>query len=569
MGTDVIIMDMPFFSDIEYKRPSLDQFRECVLRVRLRIMTSRTVPVVESALAEFQKELSHFETCSALCSIYHDLDTSDPFYLDEQTFFEEAEAVVSELSASVYSLLLSSSISAELKDHFGEMIFRKAQNRKETMSGVIVRDMAKESALENEYSQILSESNILFDGKEYTLSMMDPFLESTDRDVRKQSHEAVAKFFEDNGEHFDRIFDGMVQLRTSMAKKLSYPSFVELGYKRMERYDYTPQMVENFRNFIVKYIVPVTVEIRRLQKDRLKLDVLKYYDLASLFPEGNPRPSVDAEDLHDAASHMFQKIFEKDPSFYDVLHTHGFIDLQARKAKSTGGYCSTLPDNGIPFIFMNANGMPDDVSTLIHESGHAYAAIRSVDSSPFLECVSPTLETCEIHSTAMEYLSYPFIEYFFGEKAESYRQLHMTQSLLFLPYGCMVDEFQHIIYANPDSSAEERHAAWRQLENKYQPYLDYDEIDFYEKGGAWQKKGHIFTSPFYYIDYCLAQIVSMQIWDMSRTNPKKALLIYDQLCMEGGNGTFLELLEKAGLESPFSDDVLKRVAYRACDYLDL
>lgn len=562
-------MDMPDFKELIYERPSIENFRECVLRVRLRIMTAHTTPVVEAALAEFQKELSRFSTNAAICHIRHDLDTSDPFYLEELSFYDEAQAVVSELSSGLYSLLLSSTISEELKERLGTMIFRKAQNRKETISSEVIPELARETALENEYSQILSESLIHFDGTEYSLSMMYPFAESTDRDVRRRAQQAIAEFYDTNKADFDRIYNEMVTLRTGIAQKLTYQNYVPLGYKRMERYDYTPQMVESFRDFVVQYIVPVTVEIRRLQKERLGVEELKYYDLPNLFAAGNPMPSISIDELPAAASQMFQRIFEKDPSFYDVLEAHGFTDLDARKAKSTGGYCETLLDYGIPFIFMNANGLSDDVSTLIHEAGHAYAAIRSVDSSPFIECLSPTLETCEIHSTAMEYLSYPHLELFFGDKADAFRQLHMTQSLLFLPYGCMVDEFQHCVYENPALSPDERHAVWHLLEQKYQPFLNYDGIDFYEKGGAWQKKSHIFTSPFYYIDYCLAQIVALQIWDISRTNPKKALRVYDQLCMEGGNGTFLELLEKAGLASPFEKDVLKRVAYRACDYLNL
>ena len=562
-------MDMPNFQDIEYVRPSLDTFRECVRRVRLRLMTAHTAEVVESALAEFQKELSRFETGASICHIRHDLNTLDPFFQEEIKFFEEAEALVNDLSAGVYALLLSSSISDELKTRFGPMIFRKALNRKETVSSEIIPELAEEAALENEYDQILSEAAISFYGKEYSLAMMEPFLESVDREVRRRAHDAVAFFFAKQGPRFDEIYSRLVGLRSQMAEKLGWNGFVELGYKRMERYDYTPGMVEKFRNLVVQYIVPVTVEIRRLQKERLGLDELKYYDLPSLFMQGNPRPVIAVDELPKAASRMFQKIFEKDPSFYDVLEAHGFTDLDARMNKSTGGYCTTLLDYGIPFIFTNASGLSDDVSTLVHESGHAYAAIRSVDSSPFIECLSPTLETCEIHSTAMEYMSYPYMDIFFGENADAYRKMHMTLSLLFIPYGCMVDEFQHRIYEDPGMSPEDRHRVWHDLEDKYQPFLDYDGVDFYEKGGAWQKKGHIFTDPFYYIDYCLAQIVSLEIWDMSRKNPKAALRVYDQLCMEGGNGTFLELIGKAGLASPFSPDVFKRVAYQACDFLDL
>ena len=562
-------MEMPNFNDILYERPSLEQFRDCALRVRLKIMTAHTEGVVAAALAEFQKELSHFETHSALCRIKHDTDTSDPFYLDELSYFEMADAVVSDLSSGVYSALLSSDIADVLKAEFGSMIFLKAQNRKDTVSTEIINDLAEEASLQNEYDQILSDSLIHFRGQDYSYSMMDPFLESTDREYRKEAHEAVSHFYSENSSRFDNIFDQLVKLRSSISTKLSYPSFVELGYKRMERYDYTPEMVLQFRQNILKYIVPITTEIRRLQQNRLGVSELKYYDLPVIFANGNPKPCISVDQFHGAASRMFQTIFEKDPSFYDVLYQYGFTDLKARKAKSTGGYCATLVDYGIPFIFTNANGMSDDVTTLIHEAGHAYAAIRSVDSSAFIECISPTLETCEIHSTAMEYLSYPYLENFFAEDADACRQLHMTQSLLFLPYGCMVDEFQHLVYSNPEMSCENRHQIWRELEEKYQPFLDYDHMNFYEKGGAWQKKGHIYTDPFYYIDYCLAQVVSLELWDMSRENPKKALRVYDQLCMEGGNATFLELLAKAGLESPFSTDIIKRVAYRACDFLNL
>ena len=229
-----------------------------------------------------------------------------------------------------------------------------------------------------------------------------------------------------------------------------------------------------------------------------------------------------------------------------------------------------LEDYAIPFIFMNGNGTADDVATVIHEGGHAYAAIKSAEVSPFVECLSPTLETCEIHSTSMEFLSYPYMEMFYGRNAEQYRQLHMTDGLLFLPYGCMVDEFQHIIYDNPDMTPDERHAAWKSLEEKYQPFNKYDEGQpFHAMGGAWMKKDHIFTTPFYYIDYCLAHICALQLWDESRSDHEKAMIKYNLLCESGGTATFLKLIAAAGLESPFDTDVIKRLAYSTCEFLEL
>lgn len=562
-------MEMPQYSDLEYERPSVDEYRECAMRTKLRLMTSKDIVLVEASLAEFQKILSKYDTAQALCNIRHDQDTSDPYFTDELTFFEENNPVVYDLTSTVYTSLLNSEIAPLLMERFGRMIFLKAKTRRDTISSEVIEELTEEAALENRYNQILSEARIEFGGNIYNLSMMGPFLESTNREERKRAAHAVSDYYTRELNQFNEIFEDMVRIRTSIAHKLSFPSFVELGYKRMERYDYTPEEVDEFRQSIQRYIVPLTIEIRRLQKKRLNTDELKYYDLPCLFEKGNPRPAVEMKDYERCVGELFRALFEKDPSFYDVLKEHGFTDIETREKKATDGYCSTLSDYGIPFVFMNANGTFDDVSTLIHESGHAYAAIRGVDSSPFIECQSPTFETCEIHSTALEYLSYPYLEVFFKGKAVAFREMHLTETLLFLPYGCMVDEFQHRIYREPDLSRSQRHSVWKALEDKYQPFLDYDGNEFYESGAAWVKKGHIFTSPFYYIDYCLAQIVALQLWDISRKNPQEALAKYDRVCREGGNKTFREILSVAGLESPFSVDVVKRIAYITSEFLGL
>ena len=206
---------------------------------------------------------------------------------------------------------------------------------------------------------------------------------------------------------------------------------------------------------------------------------------------------------------------------------------------------------------------------LMHECGHAYAALRSFKHTDLLEYHQPTLETCEIHSTALEYLSYPHLDAFFGPAGQEAALLHMTESLLFLPYGCMVDEFQHRIYDEPTLTPADRNQVWLELEHRYQPDLDYDGAPFFSEGRAWQKKEHIFNSPFYYIDYVLAQLTALDIWSTSRKHPDRAWKKYDALCEAGGHGTFLELLEKAGLASPFEPDTIKRLAYAVCDFLAL
>ncbi len=562
-------MQMPKYQDLQYRRPSVDDIRECALRTRLRLMTSKDISLVDAALAEFQHSLSGFYTAEALCNIRFDQNTQDEYFRLEQDFFEENEPIVSELSSMVYSVLLHMEDIDALKDRFGEMIFRKAQTQKETINSTVVELLSLESSLENDYDQIMAQAQISFHDKLLNLSMMEPYFESGHREIRKSAQEEAANFFESELDRFNDIFSRLVETRTKIAEKLGFENFVALGYKRMERYDYTPEMVASFREMVCKYIVPMTSEIRRLQKERLGVDALKYYDLPVLFPKGNPKPIIRMEDYPEKTGEMFSALMGKTPSFFDILREYGFMDLVSRPSKATGGYCVTLLDYAIPFILMNANGTAEDVTTLIHESGHAYASLRSADASPFIECLSPTLETCEIHSTALEYLTYPHLELFFGDRASDVRDLHMTRSLLFIPYGCMVDEFQHEIYASPNMTHEQRHDTWKRLEEKYQPFLDYDGQSFYASGAAWVKKGHIFTDPFYYIDYCLAQVVSLQLWDKSRSNPAEAMRVYDLLCKEGGNSMFLDLLSKSGLESPFESGVIKRIAYRAAEFLQL
>ena len=463
---------VPDFKDLNYTRPDLDKFTEIVRNVRLRLMTAKTIEAADEALGEYEIAISSFDTQYALCQILHDLDTSNEFYNEEMEFFDEAGARVQELSSAVLSGLLTCPCADSLKAKYGQMIFRKAKNQREIISSEVIDDLTEESKLENEYSQKQSEAEIPFGKKTLNLSLIQPYLQSTDRKVRRDAHVALDKYYMSRKEEYDRIYDELVKTRTTAAQKLGYNNFTELGYKRMERYDYNREDVAKFRENIKRYIVPLTTQIRKLQQERLGVDKLMFHDLPCLFSEGNPTPVVSKDTYEEAAGKFFRNMFGATPSFFDILSDHGYTDLLSRPVKSTGGYCMYLEDYCIPFIFMNGNGTFDDVATVVHEGGHAYAALAGAESSPFVECLSPTLETCEIHSTSMEYMSYPFMDIFYGKQADQYCELHMTDGLLFLPYGCMVDEFQHIVYDNPNMTPDERHEIWKMLEQTYQPYIN-------------------------------------------------------------------------------------------------
>ena len=329
---------VPDFKELNYTRPDLDKFTETVRNVRLRLMTAKTIEAADEALGEYEIAISSFDTQYALCQILHDLDTSNEYYNTEMEFFDEAGARVQELSSAVLSGLLTCPCADSLKAKYGPMIFRKAKNQREIISSEVIDDLTEESKLENEYSQKQSEAEIPLGKKTLNLSLIQPYLQSTDRKVRRDAHIALDKYYMSRKEEYDRIYDELVKTRTTAAQKLGYNNFTELGYKRMERYDYNREDVAKFRENIKRYIVPLTTQIRKLQQERLGVDKLMFHDLPCLFSEGNPTPVVSKDTYEEAAGKFFRNMFGATPSFFDILSDHGYTDLLSRPVKSTGGY---------------------------------------------------------------------------------------------------------------------------------------------------------------------------------------------------------------------------------------
>lgn len=557
------------FAKLPYLRPNLADLRSQARRSRLILRIASNQLAAEKAIQDFDNALASFRTMAVIARIRHDQALDNPTLKQEQTFFDEAEAEVLQIERQVYQALLKSRHAAHMGELFGMMLLRRAENSDSLINARVVNLIADENKLASTYQTEMAEPAIAYDGKLLSLAQIEPFLQSPVREIRRTAHVAISLFFKERSERFDQIFDQLVVTRDRIARGLGLRRFTDLGYRRMERMDYGRAEVEALRDSVVRYIVPLTVEIRRLQRRRLGIDRMYHYDLPCLFPQGNPVCLIEPEKLAQTADKLFADLFGQTPSFFHSLSERGFLDLLARPNKTGGGYCTTVYDARLPFILMNASSTPQDVTTLMHEAGHACASITSFTVPRLSCCHQPSLDICEIHSTAMEYLTYPFMDRFFGEDAEDYTLMHMTEGLLFLPYGCMVDEFQHRIYDEPSLTSAQRHQIWRSLEEKYQPYLEYEADEYFAAGCAWHKKEHIFAVPFYYIDYCIAQLASLEIWMLSREKKGEAIKRYESLCQAGGSAPFGELLRTAGLSSPFSADTIKRIAYQACAFLAL
>jgi M3 family oligoendopeptidase len=242
------------------------------------------------------------------------------------------------------------------------------------------------------------------------------------------------------------------------------------------------------------------------------------------------------------------------------------LDVQSKPGKAGGGYCARIPSLRSPFIFANFNGTSHDVEVVTHEAGHAFAGFLNRDRIP-ASTIWPSLEGCEVHSMSMEFFAWPWAEGFFGDDARKFRYSHLMGALTFIPYGTMVDHFQHVVYEYPEFSAEERHQVWQELLGIYMPWLRPGDIPFYGEGKGWQRQSHIYQSPFYYIDYCLAQTVSLDFWARIQEDPKAAFDTYMKYTSLGGTMVFTDLLKASGLGNPFDEATLRRVCEAADQYL--
>ncbi len=379
--------------------------------------------------------------------------------------------------------------------------------------------------------------------------------------------EAKYGFFKEKEADLDRIYDELVKVRTKIAKKLGYKNFVELAYARMKRADYDAEMVKGFRKQVLENIVPEATALRERQRKRLGLDKLYFYDEALAFNSGNAIPKGNPEWIIENGAKMYSELSPETEEFFNFMVDNELMDLVNKKGKAGGGYCTYIADYRSPFIFSNFNGTSGDIDVLTHEAGHAFQVYSSRDYE-LPEYHFPTFEACEIHSMSMEFFTWPWMDLFFKEDTEKYKFNHLMSALTFIPYGVTVDEFQHEVYENPDMTPAERKAKWRKIEKKYLPHRDYDGNDYLERGGFWYQQGHIFGTPFYYIDYTLAQICSLQFWKKSRENRDAAWNDYLTLCKAGGSRSFLELVELANLISPFKDGCIHSVMGPIKEYLD-
>ncbi|MFA7055060.1 MAG: M3 family oligoendopeptidase [Acholeplasmataceae bacterium] len=554
------------FSEFKYERPNLDAVKQELEKLLEIVGSNKTFEEELEAIHAYFKLNDSLGTQAQLVGIRNSINTTDEFYEKEQEFFDENMPYLRQYEQMFTEKLLKSKHRKKLEEELGSLLFERAELSLKVFKPEIIEDLQQENKLSTEYGKLVASAKIEFDGGTYNLSQMAPFVTHKDRETRHRAQLVVSKFFADNEEKFDRIYDDMVKLRDRMAKKLGYENFVQMGYDRFGRTDYNAKDVKNYRDQIFEDIVPLVNELTERKAKRLHIEHPKSYDLALSFLSGNPTPKGDRAWQVERARKMYQEMSPATHEFFEFMLEHELLDLDSKPGKQGGGYCTFLPDYNAPFIFANFNGTSHDVDVLTHEAGHAFQVFSSRNLLP--EYRWPTMEAAEIHSMSMEFLAWPWIDNFFLEDTAKYKFNHLAGAISFLPYGVLVDEFQHGVYENPKLTPDERKALWRKLEKKYLPFKDYGDDLFMEKGTYWFRQGHIFASPFYYIDYTLAQVCAFQYWIKHQANRKEALDSYLALCKLGGSKSFLGLLKSANLKNPFVKGTVKEIVKPIRAYLD-
>lgn len=515
------------------------------------------------AVAQWDAARRAYDSWSALVHLHFSQDTTSAEAKEAREYADSLAPVATGHEVAIKRRLLDDPDRAAVEALVGAHVLRLWETDITTFDPVIAADLEEESRLSARYTALLASAKIELDGKVLNLSGLAPYAEHADRAMRHAAEAARWEFFARNGAELDEIYDALVKLRHGMAVKLGDTNFIPLGYRRMRRVDYDAADVARYREQVAEHVVPLVARLLEARCAEFGWDGLRYWDEALIDPKGNPAPIGDHDTLVTAAQEMFDRMDPRLGEFYRLMQGGGFLDLKNRPGKAGGGFCTSFPTEGVPFIFANFNGTHHDIGVFTHEMGHAFQCWES-RHQPGIDQLWPTMEAAEIHSMGLEFLTHPQMGLLVGEDAaDRFRRMHLITSLAFLPYGVCVDHFQHEVYANPDATPEERHAIWQKLERRYMPWTNYGDLAYLTKGGRWQAKQHIYNSPFYYIDYTLALCCAMQFWVKSLKDPRAALDDYVALCARGGSAPFQELAHSAGLISPFAAGALAEVVREA------
>lgn len=546
------------FKDMKYERPEYDELLKKGLILAEKVKNAESFEESLKSYMELDKMESYLSTMGSLCYVRASINTNDEFYKKEEDVLNEKMPELQAVFTGTARAVVEGKYKEDYKNKFGGYMLEKLEISLKTFKPEIIEDLVEENKLSTEYEALIASAQIEFEGETYNLAGLGPFQQSKDRETRHKANDASWGWLWERQDKLDEIYDKLVKIRTRIAKKLGFDNFIPVAYARMDRTDWDLKDARIYREQIAKYVVPFAQELYRAQSERLKIKDMKNFDYNLEFLSGNPKPMGDEKYLVPRALKMYKELSPETGEFFQTMVDSELMDLTTKPGKRGGGFMTMFPDYGAPFIFSNFNGTSGDVDVLTHEAGHAFNGYLQKDIAPRILC-DMTMEVAETHSMSMEFFTHPWMAEFFGDDTEKYYYAHVCDAIKFLPYGASVDEFQEWVYLNPEKTPEERRKKYREIEHKYMPHLDYNGFEYLENGGRWQKQAHIYSMPFYYLDYTLSQVCAFQYFVWDRKDHKSAWESYLNCCKRSGFVPFKELLKECKLNSPFEDGCIDAV----------
>lgn len=545
-------------SELPYERIDIDSFEKEASEIIKEFNAAKDGEEQFLVHKKYYKLIKKVRTAMTLAMMRHDGDVSDKYYEEEQEYYDGVAPRIESFISKYQRMLFNSKFRPCLEEKLGKVAFKDIEIQLKSFNDVLIPLKQEENNLTSRYNKLIAQVKVDFKGEELNLSLLGKYLKSKDRVTRIEASKVRSEKLLTIASELDDIFEKLIANRNAQAKAMKYENYVELGYYNMTRNSYDKNDVANFRNQVKKFFVPLASKMHEERRKRLGLEKLDYVDEGVYFNEGNPIPIGTADDIFVAGQKMYSELSTETKEFFDFMLDHELFDVLGRPNKATGGYMDMLMLYKAPIIFANFNGTSGDIDVMTHECGHAFQGYLTRNYE-VLEHNNITSETAEVHSMSMEFFTDKWMDLFFGDRADDYKKMHLEEVIAFIPYGCMIDEFQEIVYTKPELTPDERREVWKTLEKEYKPHLTFKDDEFFGDGRTWQLQKHVYNWPFYYIDYCLAQTCALQFKIRMDEDYNDAWQKYITFCLESAKDYFPNMLHKVGIKSPFEDGFIKEL----------
>ncbi|GEM_PF-6189989 len=536
--------------NIKYSRLNLEVAADAIKSNIQKLGSAKKADEAFHGFEEFCEIIKEYESNKAVCSLKIKQNIKDNFYLEEQNYYNSNKSIISDAINLYYKAIFDSPFNKDFEKKYGSLLLHKIENSLKGSNRASLKFSSLERELVQEYQKFITEYHQM---NSFSFSENNRLLNSNSRDLRIKGVQFKGQVFYGSKERIEKIFTRLILYRNKQADALKMKSYSELSSLKLMRFDYTREDIGRLRNIIAKEVVPLLnyFQLRDAEKvaaDKIGICDDKYFYTNFNYNNGGINKLI--YDVQKILSYTSRTIGD----YFSYLAENNLLDLEPRTNKAQGGSSHYIIKAHIPYVFANLSGLPSDFRILIHELGHSYAAFKADKNNINPVLFYPGLETCEIHSTGLELFACNHFQIAFGDNADRYLYGKLKESLYLLSYGCQVDEFQEIVYGLPKVDFSEINNIWLKLDSKYRPWLSYADLPFYSSGAGWQEQRHIIGSPFYFIDYVIAQISAFELFIEYNDNPEKSLHKYFQLIDYAGTLRYRELIEQCGLSSVFDEN---------------